>query len=368
MKVNFLDLRSQYHSIKNEIDDVIQQVLEKSAFAAGPFVKSFEEHFAAAHQSKFCVGVNSGTAALHVTMMALEIGPGAEVIVPANTFFATPEAVSLAGAKPVFVDNEKEFYNIDVALIERAITPKTRAIIAVNLYGQPAQLDKIKAIAEKHQLLLIEDCAQSHLATLNGKSTGTFGIFGCFSFYPGKNLGAYGEGGAVITNDEALYKKIMMLRDHGSAVKYHHDLIGQNYRLEGMQGAILDVKLKHLPEWTETRRKNAVLYHKYLSGISQTSLPGEMAGARHVYHVYCIRVPRREELIKFLTENQIYTGIHYPIPCHLQNAYASLGYQKGDMPVAEGYANQLLSLPMSEQLQEEEIRYVAEKIAEFYKS
>jgi len=366
MKVNFLDLKSQYLSIKPEIDDAIQQVLDRSAFAAGPFVKAFEEHFAAAHQSRFCVGVNSGTAALHIVMMALEIGPGDEVIVPANTFFATPEAVSLAGAKPVFVDHEPAYYNIDVNLIEKAITPKTKAIIAVNLYGQPAQLDKIKAIAEKHHLVLIEDCAQSHLATLNGQSTGTFGLVGCFSFYPGKNLGAYGEGGAVITNDEALYKKMMMLRDHGSAQKYHHDLIGHNYRLEGMQGAILDVKLKHLPKWTEARRRNADLYRKYLAPIQEVVVPQEMPGAKHVYHIFCIRVPRREELIKFLSENQVYSGIHYPIPCHLQKAYASLGYKAGDFPVSETFADQLLSLPMCEVLTEEEIVYVCDTIKQFY--
>ncbi len=366
MKVNFLDLKTQYLNIKPEIDDAIQQVLDRSAFAAGPFVKAFEEHFAAAHQCKFCVGVNSGTAALHIVMMALEIGPGDEVIVPANTFFATPEAVSLAGAKPVFVDHEPDYYNIDVNLIEKAITPKTRAIIAVNLYGQPAQLDKVKALADKHHLVLVEDCAQSHLATLNGQSTGTFGLAGCFSFYPGKNLGAYGEGGAVITNDEALYKKMMMLRDHGSAQKYHHDLIGHNYRLEGMQGAILDVKLKHLPQWTEARRRNANLYRKYLAPVKEVVVPQEMPGAKHVYHIFCIRVPRREELIKFLSENQVYTGIHYPIPCHLQNAYASLGYKTGDLPVSEQFADQLLSLPMCEVLTEEEIIYVCDTIKRFY--
>ena len=366
MKVNFLDLKSQYLGIKAEIDDAIQQVLDRSAFAAGPFVKSFEEHFAAAHQSRYCVGVNSGTAALHIVMMALEIGPGDEVIVPANTFFATPEAVSLAGARPVFVDHEPDYYNIDVNLIEKAITPRTRAIIAVNLYGQAAQLDAIKAIAEKHRLVLIEDCAQSHLATLNGRSTGTFGLAGCFSFYPGKNLGAYGEGGAVITPDEALYKKLMMLRDHGSAQKYHHDLIGHNYRLEGMQGAILDVKLKHLPQWTEARRRNADLYRQYLAPIREVVTPREMPGARHVYHIFCIRAPRRDELIKYLSDHQIYTGIHYPIPCHLQKAYAGLGYKAGDFPVSEAYAGQLLSLPMCEVLTEEEIVYVCDTIQRFY--
>jgi len=366
MKVNFLDLKGQYQSIKPEIDDAIQQVLDRSAFAAGPFVKAFEEHFAAAHQARFCAGVNSGTAALHISLMALEIGRGDEVIVPANTFFATPEAVSLAGATPVFVDHEPDYYNIDPAQIEKAITSRTRAVIAVNLYGQPAQLDKIKAIAAKHNLLLIEDCAQSHLATLNGQSTGTFGICGCFSFYPGKNLGAYGEGGAVITDDEALYKKLMMLRDHGSAVKYHHDLIGHNYRLEGMQGAILDVKLKYLPEWTEKRRRNADLYRSALAGIPEVVVPREMAGARHVYHIFCVRVPRRDELIKYLGDHQVYTGIHYPIPCHQQNAYADLGYKAGDLPLSESYAGQLLSLPMSEMLKEEELLYVCETIKQFY--
>jgi len=366
MKVNFLDLKAQYHSIKEEIDGAIQQVLERSAFAAGPFVKAFEEHFAEKHQSKYCVGVSSGTAALHIVLMALDIKAGDEVIVPANTFFATPEAVSLTGARPVFVDHEPEYYNIDSAAIEKAVTPRTRAIIAVNLYGQPAQLDKVKAIADRHKLILIEDCAQSHLATLNGQSTGTFGHCGCFSFYPGKNLGAYGEGGAVITNDEELYKKMMMLRDHGSAQKYHHELIGHNYRLEGLQGAILDVKLKHLPAWTEVRRKNADLYRKYLAGCPQVTLPKEMPGAKHVYHVFVIRTPRRDEMIKYLQEQGVYTNIHYPIPCHLQKAYAFLGYHRGAFPLSEKFADELLSLPMSEQLKEEEIVYVCEKVKAFF--
>ncbi len=366
MKVNFIDLKAQYYSIKDEIDNAIQQVLERSAFAAGPFVKAFEEHFAESQGAKYCVGVNSGTAALHIVMMALDIGAGDEVIVPANTFFATPEAVSLTGATPVFVDCEADYYNIDASRIEAAITNKTKAIIAVNLYGQPAQLDKVKQIADKHHLILIEDCAQSHLATLNGQMTGTFGLCGCFSFYPGKNLGAYGEGGAVITNDENLYKKMMMLRDHGSPQKYIHELIGHNYRMEGMQGAILDVKLKHLPEWTAIRRKNADHYRKYLADCPHIVLPKEMPGAKHVYHLFVIRTPKRDEMIKYLQEQGIYTGIHYPIPCHLQKAYAFLGHHKGDFPVSEKYAEEVLSLPMSEQLKEEEIQYTCEKIKTFF--
>ncbi|MBN2357002.1 DegT/DnrJ/EryC1/StrS family aminotransferase [candidate division KSB1 bacterium] len=366
MKVNFLDLKSQYHSIKDEIDGAIQEVLERSAFAAGPFVKAFEEHFAEKQGRKFCVGVSSGTAALHIAMMALDIKAGDEVIVPVNTFFATPEAVSLSGAKPVFIDCEPEYYNVDINLIEPAITPKTRAIVAVNLYGQPAQLEKIREIAEKHRLLLIEDCAQSHLATLNGRLTGTFGVCGCFSFYPGKNLGAYGEGGAVTMDDENLYKKVMMLRDHGSPQKYIHELIGHNYRMEGIQGAILDVKLKHLPAWTETRRKNADLYRKYLADCPQIVLPEEMPGARHVYHLFIIRTPKREEMIKYLQEQGIYTGIHYPIPCHLQKAYESFGHKRGDFAISEKYADEILSLPMSEQLKEDEIIYTSEKIKAFF--
>lgn len=366
MKVNFLDLKAQYQSIKPEMDEAIQAVLDSCAFAAGPFVKSFEENFAKKHQSKFCVGVNSGTAALHASMMALDIGPGDEVIVPANTFFATPEAVSLAGATPVFVDCEPDYFNIDPAKIEAAISSRTKAIIAVHLYGQPAKMHAIKNIVETHHLLLIEDCAQAHTATLDGQSVGTFGVVGCFSFYAGKNLGAYGEAGAVITNDENLYKKMMMIRDHGMPQKYHHEVIGHNYRMEGMQGAVLDVKLNHIDAWTEHRRNSAALYRKYLADIAEIDIPTEMANAKHVYHLFVIRTPRRDELQKFLAEAQVYTGIHYPIPCHLQNAYTSLGYSKGDFPVTDGYADHLLSLPMSEQLKEDEIAFVAQKIKEFF--
>ncbi len=365
MKVNFLDLKAQYASIKHEIDKAIQEVLDSCAFAAGPFVKSFEENFAKAHNAKYCVGVNSGTAALHAALMALEIKAGDEVIVPANTFFATPEAVSLAGATPVFVDCDPDYYNMDPAKIQAAITAKSRAIIVVHLYGQPAQMDKIKQIADDNNLLLIEDCAQAHLSQLNGQSVGTFGVCGCFSFYPGKNLGAYGEGGAVITNDEDLYKKLMMIRDHGMPRKYHHDIIGHNYRMEGMQGAILDVKLKHLEDWTERRRRNADLYRKCLGDIQDIQVPTEMPGAKHVYHLFVIRTSRRDELQQYLSDNQIYTGIHYPIPCHQQKAYESLGYKKGDFAVTDEYADQILSLPMSEQLKPEEIEYTCQKIRAF---
>ncbi len=366
MKVNFLDLKAQYATIKDEIDEAIRRVIEKTAFAAGPFVKEFEEAFAAAHKANFCVGVNSGTSALHAAMMALGIGPGDEVIVPANTFFATPEAVSLAGAVPVFVDCEDKFYNIDPQKVEAAITSKTKAIIPVHLYGQPAQLNEIMEIAQRHSLNVVEDCAQAHIAQYKGKPVGTAGIMGCFSFYPGKNLGAYGEGGAVVTNDEALYKKLMALRDHGSSKKYYHDFIGHNYRMEGFQGAILGVKLKHLEKWVDARRKNAELYREYLKDVKEIVLPEEMDDVKHVYHLFVIRAPRREELQTFLGDSQIYTGIHYPIPCHLQKAYEGTNPGTGSCPVSERYAGEIVSLPMFAELTEEEIAQVAKKIAEFY--
>ncbi|MDZ7725178.1 MAG: DegT/DnrJ/EryC1/StrS family aminotransferase [candidate division KSB1 bacterium] len=324
-------------------------------------------HFAQKHNTEFCVGVNSGTAALHAVMMALDIKAGDQVIVPANTFFATPEAVSLNSAVPVFVDCEPDFYNIDPELIEKSITSKTKAVIAVHLYGQPAQMERIKQIADKHDLFLIEDCAQAHTSRYHDQSVGTFGIAGCFSFYPGKNLGAYGEGGAVVTRDESLYKKLMMIRDHGMQQKYHHDIIGHNYRMEGMQGAVLDVKLKHIDKWTEIRRHNAGLYNKYLGECKEIILPKEMDDVKHVYHLYVIRTKNRDQLQQYLKENGIFTGIHYPIPCHLQKAYKNSGYQKGDFPVTEEQADQLLSLPMSEQLTEKEVKYTAEKILTYFK-
>ncbi len=367
MKVNFIDLKAQYLSIKNEIDEAIQKVLDSSAFSSGPFVKSFEENFAKIHGAKYCVGVNSGTSALHIAMWAAGISQGDEVIVPANTFFATPEAVSLCSATPVFVDCETNYYNIDPEKIKEAITHKTKAIIAVHLYGQPSQLDEIKVIAEKNNLLLIEDCAQAHLSEYKKNPVGTFGICGCLSFYPAKNLGAYGEGGAVTTNNKDLYLRMLALRDHGSSKKYHHDYIGHNYRMEGIQGAVLNVKLKYLREWTEKRRKNAALYRKYLEEIRDVVLPLEMPEATHVYHLFVIRVPKRDELMEYLKNNEIYTGIHYPIPCHFQKAYKSHHQLNQSMPISERYAKEILSLPLYAELTEKEIQFVCKKIEDFYK-
>jgi len=365
MNVPFVDLKSQYRNIKQEIDKAILDVLESSAFAAGPFVEEFENAFASAHDSKYCVGVNSGTAALHIVLMALNIKPGDEIIVPANTFIATPAAVSLTGATPVFVDCEPDYFNIDPEKIESKITSKTKAIIPVHLYGQAAQMNIIKKIADKHKLFVIEDCAQAHLAEFNDQKVGNFGVAGCFSFYPGKNLGAYGEGGAVVTNDKKLYDKMMALRSHGAHKKYYHDLLGHNYRLEGMQGAILKIKLNHLANWTKKRKNNATQYRKLLNGLP-IGLPAENDDSCHVYHLFVIRTKQRHKLQKFLTEHGIETGIHYPIPCHLQKAYRFLQYPVNSFPVAEEASKEILSLPMHEQLSHQQIEFVCLKIKKFF--
>ena len=366
MKINFVDLKAQYKSIKPEIDEAIQDVIDNTAFIMGDRLKNFEANFAKAHHVQYCLGTSSGTDSLHLALWALNIGLGDEVIVPVNTFFATAEAVSIAGATPVFVDNDPITFNISISSIESKITPKTKAIIPVHLYGQTADMDPILKIAKKHQLFVIEDCAQSHLETYKGNPTGSMGDIGCFSFYAGKNLGAYGEGGAVTTNDENLMKKMAMIRDHGSSEKYHHDVIGHNYRLEGLQAAILNVKLKHLEKWNDMRRKNAALYSKYLKDIKQIKLPVIMDYAKHVFHLYVVLAEDRDNLQKYLGENSIYTGLHYPIPLHLQKAYSFLGYSRGDFPVAEKCADEIISLPMYPELTEEEIKYTCEQIAKFY--
>lgn len=366
MQVNFIDLKKQYLSIKPEIDGAIRDVLDQAWFAGGPFVDEFENNFASAHHAKNCVAVNSGTSALHALLMALKIGPGDEVLVPTNTFFATPQAVSLVGATPVFVDCEANYYNLDPEKLENAITKKTKAVFAVHLYGQPAQMEAIKRITDAHGIILLEDCAQAHLANYEGTLVGNFGLAGCFSFYPGKNLGAYGEGGAIITSDNELAAKLKLIRTHGSAEKYYHEMIGHNFRMEALQGAILNVKLKYLQEWTETRIKNTNLYNELLNNIGDIVAPRALPHVKHVYHCYVIRTAQRDALIKFLGDNGISTGIHYPVPCHLQKAYAFLNLKKGSMPVSEKLSEQILSLPMSEQLEESEIEFVCEKIKAFF--
>ena len=367
MKVDFLNLKVQYTSIKHEIDAAIQDVIDNTAFILGERVKRFEDNFATAHNVPYCLGTSSGTDSLHLALWALEIGPGDEVILPVNTFFATAEAVSIAGATPVFVDNYPTDYTINVTQIENKITSRTRAIIPVHLYGQSADMEPIVALAAKHGLFVIEDCAQSHLEEYKGKPTGSIGDIGCFSFYAGKNLGAFGEGGAVTTNNEDLYRKMAMIRDHGSSRKYHHDVIGHNYRLEGIQAAVLDVKLKYLAGWNKKRRDNALLYSEYLSDMKEIITPVTRDYAKHVFHLYVIRAERRDELQKYLGENTIFTGLHYPIPLHLQKAYSFLDYKTGDFPVAEKFAGEILSLPMFPELPREEIAYVCDHVRNFFR-
>jgi len=360
--VPFVDLKSQYLAIKPEVDAAIAQVIENTHFVLGPQLAAFEKAFAEYVGSAYCVGVNSGTAALQLALMACGIGPGDEVIVPSFTFFATAEAVSVLGGVPVFVDIDPVSYTITAEAIEKAITPRTRAIIPVHLYGQAADLDPILALAERHKLHVIEDAAQAHGAEYHGKRVGSLGTLGCFSFYPSKNLGAYGEGGGVVTNDEELAKRLRMLRDHGSTSKYTHAVVGYNFRLEEIQAAVLNVKLPHLTGWNNHRRQRAAKYNELLSD-SGLVLPREMDYARHVYHVYAVQSDNRDELQKRLAAGGIQTGVHYPIPIHLQAAYSSLGYKAGDLPVTERLSERILSLPMFPELNDDQQRSVAASIA-----
>ncbi len=357
----FVDLQAQYRSIKREIDAAIARVLDSAVFVMGREVLAFETAFAAYVGALYCIGVSNGTAAIQLAVMACGLGASDEVIVPANTFFATAEGVSAAGATPVFVDVDPDSYTIDPKRIEAAVTSRTRAIIPVHLYGQAADLDPIFEIAARHNLVVIEDAAQAHGALYKGRTVGSQGRAVCFSFYPGKNLGAYGEAGAVTTNDAEVARRIRLLRDHGSERKYHHEIVGYNFRLEEIQGAVLSVKLRHLDRWNELRREHAARYGELLAG-SDLVLPREMAYAYHVYHLYVVQTEARDQLRSTLNEAGIQTGIHYPIPVHLQPAYASLGYKAGDFPEAERQARRVLSLPMFPELSGEQMMRVAEII------
>jgi dTDP-4-amino-4,6-dideoxygalactose transaminase len=359
--VPFVDLKAQYHTIQKEIDVAIARVLETSQFVLGQEVSSFEEEFAAYCQARYGVGVNSGTSALHLALLAAGVGPGDEVVTIPFTFVATVAAVCYTGARPVFVDIEPESFTMDVTQIEKAINKRTKAILPVHLYGQPAHMDPILDIARRHKVKVIEDAAQAHGAEYKGKRVGSLGDLGCFSFYPGKNLGAYGEGGIIVTNNPEYARTVRMLRDWGQERKYYHDLKGYNYRLEGMQGAILRVKLRHLEAWIEARRKHAAQYNETLPNRG-VQIPREMPYARHVYHIYAIRTPQREGLQGSLNEKGIQTGIHYPIPVHLQKAYADLGYRNGDFPHSEQVANEVLSLPMFAELTKAQISSVVREI------
>jgi dTDP-4-amino-4,6-dideoxygalactose transaminase len=362
MKVLFLDLKAQYQSIKHEIAIELQKVLDNTAFAGGPFVSQFEKEFAIFCQMDFAIGLGSGTAALWAAIQGLGIGEGDEVITTPNTFIATAEAISFSGAKPVFVDIDEKTYNMNPQLLEAAITAKTKAIIPVHLYGQTADMDPIMEIAKAKELFVIEDACQAHGAQYKGKSAGSIGDAGCFSFYPGKNLGAYGEAGAVVTNNTQLTENMRMFRNHGQEKKYYHSMVGWNARMDGFQGAVLSVKLKYLNQWNNSRRKNARLYNELLANVDGVILPTEADYAKHIYHLYVIRAQNRDAFMAALAENEVFCGIHYPIPLHLQDAYSSLGYKKGNFPVAEKCCEQLVSLPMFPELTSEQIEYVTEKI------
>lgn len=364
MKVPFLDLNAQYESIKDEIDEAIRQVIGSCSFAGGPFVEKFEKEFAQFCGCEYAVGVGSGTEALWLSLLALGIGPGDEVITVPNTFIATAEAISLCGATPVFVDIDEETYNMDVFKLEYAITNDTKAIIPVHLFGQMADMDPIMEIAKKYEFFVIEDACQAHGAEYRGKKAGTIGDVGCFSFYPGKNLGAYGDAGALITNNPEVFEKTRKLRDHGQSKKYYHDVIGWNSRMDGLQGAVLSIKLKYLNGWNESRRNNAMLYNALLSETVNAITPVEKEYARHVFHIYALRIKNRDALINKLSAKNIFAGIHYPIPVHRQAAYHDLPKTNGALPKAEKCANEFISLPMFPELSNEQIVYVAQTISD----
>ena len=381
MEIPFLDLKTPHLELEEELVEVYRECLRNASFVGGPQVQAFEEEFAQFCETKYCIAASSGTDALRFALIAAGIGPGDEVITVPNTFIATTEAISQTGATPVFVDIDERTYNMDPNKLEdylkkcltphtSRLTPRPRGVIPVHLYGQPADMDSILEVADRYGLIVIEDACQAHGALCHSrkdekwKKAGSMGLAAAFSFYPGKNLGACGEGGAVTTHDEKIAQKIRMLRDHGQAKKYYHEFEGYNGRLDSIQTGILRVKLKHLSEWNEKRRNNASLYTQHLT-LNNVITPYEPEWAKAVYHLYIIRTKKRDELQKYLSENGISTGLHYPIPLHFQKAYANNGFKRGDFPVTEKVASEILSLPMFPNLSEGQIEYVAEKIKEF---
>ena len=366
MKVPFVDLSRAYSAYKNEIMDAIASVVDRSAFVLGPDCESFEKSFAAFLGGTPVAGVNSGLDALKIALEAIGVGEGDEVITAANTFIATALAISATGATPVLVDCEDSTSNIDVKLIRAKINRNTKAIIPVHLYGHMANMDAILELAEEYGLKVIEDSAQAHGATFDGKMAGTFGDVGCFSFYPSKNLGSFGEGGAVATRSSIVMDKVKSLRNVGQKEKYHHEMLGHNSRLHALQAAILDVKLRHLSAENDSRRKAAELYRDYLGDLTELTLPVEQPGFKHVYHLYVVRLKEREALKNHLQQKGVQTGIHYPIPIHLQKCYTSLGYSEGSFQVTERQAKTILSLPIFPGITEDEIVTVARHTKDFF--
>ncbi len=364
MKVPFLDLKAHHAPLTEEFDRAIREVIESSAFAGGPFVERFEEEFASFCGSSYAIGVGNGTDALWLALLALGIGEGDEVITVPNTFIATAEAITYCKARPVFVDVDPDTFTMNPAELEKSLTKKTKAIIPVHLFGQPADMDPILEFARANGLFVVEDAAQAHGAQYKGQKAGTMGDAGCFSFYPGKNLGAFGEAGAVVTNDPELRKQIQMLRDHGQSRKYYHSTMGWNCRMDGIQAAILSIKLSHLDKANSLRRKHALEYNQAFAGIDEVLTPFEAKYARHVYHVYAVRVQERDATLRHLQEKGVGCAVHYPVPVHLQEAGRNLGYTKGAFPIAEKLADEFLSLPMFPELTEEQIEYVGRCVSE----
>jgi len=366
MNIQLVDLKAQYNSIKDEIQKAISDVLENTNFILGENVRRFEEEFARFCGVKYTIGTSSGTSAIHLALITSGIRQGNEVITVPNTFIATTEAITHCGAKPVFVDINERNYNIDVEKIEKALTKKTKAIIPVHLYGQPGDMDSINKLARKYDLKVIEDSAQAHGAKYKGKRTGGLSDVACFSFFPGKNLGAYGDAGMVVTNNKEIADKVRLLRNHGRKEKYRHIIEGYNYRLDELQAAVLRVKLRHLEDWTNKRRENAKIYNQLLENIDGITIPQAMDYAKHVYHLYVIRTKKRNALREKLKEKGIATGIHYPVSLHLQEAYKHLGYKKGDFPITEKCSQEILSLPIFPELTRGQIEEIVNAINSVY--
>ena len=364
IKIPFIDLWSQHLPLMSEFSQAIQEVIESSAFAGGPFVAAFEKDFAAYCDVPHAIGVGSGTEALWLSLLACGVGPGDEVITVPSTFMATAEAITYCGARPVFVDVDEQTYTMNPDALKHALTPKTKAIIPVHLFGQPSDMDPIMEFGCKHGLYIIEDACQAHGATYKGKRVGTFGDTACFSFYPGKNLGAFGEAGAIVTSSAELDEKIKILRDHGQQRKYFHSVVGWNCRMDGIQGAVLRIKLRQLEAANQRRRSHAAQYDVGLRECDGVITPVQASYARHVYHIYAIRVSDRDETIKCLADQGIATGVHYPVPVHLQEAYQALGYAPGAFPIAERCAAEFLSLPMYPELTHSQVEQVIQGVKE----
>lgn len=363
--IPYLDLRAQMRPLRQELDAAIARTLDHCSFCLGPDVAQFEKDFAAFCGAAHCVAFNSGTSALHVALRLLDIGPGDEVISTPMTFVATSWAISYVGAKPVYVDIDDATFNLDPQRIEKALSPRTKAILPVHLYGHPFDVAPVLDLCRQHGLPLVEDAAQAHGARYRGRVVGTFGEMACFSFYPGKNLGACGEGGALVTNNAALAARARSLREHGSTVRYYHDEVGYNYRMEGIQGAVLGIKLKHLANWNAGRRRVAQRYAELLAG-TPLRLPHEAEGCESAWHLYVVRHPRRDALKQHLEANGVGCALHYPLPLHLQKCYADLGHRAGDFPVAEQAARECLSLPIYAELTDAQLERVAAVIKDFF--